>query len=156
MPEKKPLRKKMQTFLPYSDFEKSAKVLDNKRLGKQRVEVLQILNALLNNGGWRNHPATRMWEDNVGSLIEYGLAICREWKDRGYSDTCLDKIADIAITHNIENNEKPIWLGEERLHRSHRIALLCKNYDHYSQHFRNKEELEMSSSGATYEYYWPK
>ena len=29
----------MQTFLPYADFERSARVLDAKRLGKQRVEV---------------------------------------------------------------------------------------------------------------------
>ena len=28
----------MQTFLPYNNFYKSAKVLDQKRLGKQRVE----------------------------------------------------------------------------------------------------------------------
>lgn len=33
----------MQTFLPYSSFEESAKCLDNKRLGKQRVEAKQIL-----------------------------------------------------------------------------------------------------------------
>ena len=36
----------MQTFLPYSNYPASARVLDNKRLGKQRVEVLQILKAL--------------------------------------------------------------------------------------------------------------
>lgn len=36
----------MQTFLPYPDFEQSAKCLDNRRLGKQRVEVLQLLIAL--------------------------------------------------------------------------------------------------------------
>ena len=36
----------MQTFLPYPDFEQSAKSLDNKRLGKQRVECLQILQTL--------------------------------------------------------------------------------------------------------------
>lgn len=36
----------MQTFLPYKSFEQSAACLDNKRLGKQRVEVLQILKAL--------------------------------------------------------------------------------------------------------------
>lgn len=33
----------MQTFLPYPSGRKSAKVLDNRRLGKQRVECLQIL-----------------------------------------------------------------------------------------------------------------
>ena len=36
----------MQTFLPYPDFAKSAMCLDNKRLGKQRIECLQILKAL--------------------------------------------------------------------------------------------------------------
>lgn len=41
----------MQTFLPYPDFTKSARVLDNKRLGKQRVECLQILKTL-SNGPW--------------------------------------------------------------------------------------------------------
>jgi hypothetical protein len=38
----------MQTFLPLPDFIESAKVLDYKRLGKQRVEAWQILKAILN------------------------------------------------------------------------------------------------------------
>lgn len=33
----------MQTFLPYPDFELSVRALDNRRLGKQRVEAKQIL-----------------------------------------------------------------------------------------------------------------
>lgn len=37
----------MQTFLPYADFRASAHVLDRQRLGKQRVETLQIMQALL-------------------------------------------------------------------------------------------------------------
>ena len=36
----------MQTFLPYQNFIKSAKCLDYKRLGKQRVEALQIHNII--------------------------------------------------------------------------------------------------------------
>lgn len=36
----------MQTFLPYPSAERSARVLDTKRLGKQRVECLQILATL--------------------------------------------------------------------------------------------------------------
>ena len=35
----------MQTFLPYESFRESAKVLDWRRLGKQRVEGMQIINA---------------------------------------------------------------------------------------------------------------
>ena len=30
----------MQTFLPYKDFGKTAKCLDYRRLGKQRVEII--------------------------------------------------------------------------------------------------------------------
>ena len=33
----------MQTFLPYSSFTESAKILDWRRLGKQRVEGMQII-----------------------------------------------------------------------------------------------------------------
>lgn len=36
----------MQTFLPYPDFRQSAKVLDRARLGKQRVECLQLARAI--------------------------------------------------------------------------------------------------------------
>ena len=42
----------MQTFLPYADYTRTAKCLDRQRLGKQRVECKQILNALENGGGW--------------------------------------------------------------------------------------------------------
>ena len=52
----------MQTFLPYKTFKQSAQVLDNKRLGKQRVEAYQILRALCGESkGWVHQPATVMW-----------------------------------------------------------------------------------------------
>ena len=37
----------MQSFLPVPDFRESAKCLDMKRLGKQRVEVLILLKSIL-------------------------------------------------------------------------------------------------------------
>jgi len=40
----------MQTFLPYPDFERSARALDLKRLGKQRVECIQVLRGLTRPG----------------------------------------------------------------------------------------------------------
>ena len=68
----------MQTFLPYKDFTKSAKALDNKRLGKQRVEVKQILNALDGKSkGWTNHPATNMWRDMKQPLHNTALRFAR-------------------------------------------------------------------------------
>ena len=52
----------MQTFLPYAGFADTAQVLDKRRLGKQRVEAIQVLRALTVPGyGWRHHPAATMW-----------------------------------------------------------------------------------------------
>ncbi len=52
----------MQTFLPDPDFTVSAQLLDTRRLGKQRVEALQVLRALTRESyGWKSHPAVLMW-----------------------------------------------------------------------------------------------
>ena len=50
----------MQTFLPYAGFDRTARALDPRRLGKQRVEALQMLRRqLVPNYGWRHHPAVK-------------------------------------------------------------------------------------------------
>jgi len=127
----------MQTFLPYASFSESAKVLDQKRLGKQRVEVLQLLNSIstIKKGlpvrGWSNHPCRKMWQNYSNALVEYGLAICDEWKSRGYKDTCWDK-----INNHRDNNssyDKPSFIGNEEFHLSHRSMLKQKKPDHYEK-----------------------
>jgi hypothetical protein len=124
----------MQTFLPYPSFLNSALVLDNRRLGKQRVETLQILNALTDpTKGWKNHPATKMWSGHIPALAAYGIAICDEWIGRGFRDTCRDKISQFAAP----DFELPAWLGDSDFHRSHQSNLLRKMPDHYSQFFPN-------------------
>ena len=64
----------MQTFLPYDDFEKTAQCLDRLRLGKQRVETLQILKALLiPKYGWKNHPVVKCFSFifiNKGEILK--------------------------------------------------------------------------------------
>lgn len=145
----------MQTFLPYADFEQSAKCLDMRRLGKQRVEVLQLLTAMttgpekkvkLGNSEivrvtpWYNHPAAKMWCGYERALCEYGFAVCEEWLERGYKDTCHGKIAKIfdSLDHSYfsEPNSKlvtPPWLGNEDFHAAHRSNLLRKDADWYGQ-----------------------
>ena len=84
----------MQTFVPYGDFDASARSLDSKRLGKQRVEVIQIVRALTRPGyGWASHPAVLMWRGYEEALGRYGLAMCEVWVERGFGDTCADTIA---------------------------------------------------------------
>lgn len=136
----------MQTFLPYADFEASARALDTKRLGKQRVESMQIVRALTRPGyGWSHHPAVLMWKGFEEALGRYGFVCCEAWTDRGFPDTCEAGIAtDLAaagITHVrtqaelAEAGALPPWLGEEEFHRSHRSNLLRKEPDHYGEFF---------------------
>ena len=137
----------MNTFLPYSDFSKSAQCLDMKRLGKQRVETLQLLQVL--NGitkSWINHPCTKMWRGFENALVYYGIAICDEWLERGYKDTCLEKISKFF------NVDKPLifpkWLGDENFHISHQSNLIRKKEDHYKKYFPDVPN--------NLEYVWPR
>lgn len=129
----------MQTFLPFASFARSAEVLDDRRLGKQRVETLQILRALHFEGyGWRHHPAVTMWRGYTDALVTYGLTMVTEWDARGYSDTTRRQIAEFV--HPEEPRDEPSlvaagrlppWIGWEPLHRSHRAALLRKDPAYY-------------------------
>ena len=126
----------MQTFMAYPDFTMSAKVLDRQRLGKQRVEALQILhtnwqvnnklsNAVVKSIPWENHPAVLMWRNYSTGLYLYLKEICKEWVSRGYKDTCLEKA--LAYVIRPDNILLPNWIGSETFHSSHRAALLFKN-----------------------------
>lgn len=124
----------MQTFLPYANFKKSAEVLDRQRLGKQRVECLQILNALTGKTkGWVNHPVTKMWRGYEQALIHYGIAICTEWKSRGYKDTCQEKIEAMLP---VETDYKlPSFIGKYSFHQAMQSNLVRKNPEHYRNFF---------------------
>lgn len=123
----------MQTFLPYPDFAASAAVLDRQRLGKQRIEVMQVLRALRGETkGWSNHPCTRMWRGHENALVAYGLAICAEWTGRGYQDTCAAKIEALRVDGT---EEPPAWIGDEEFHRSHQSKLVRKDPEYYRSHF---------------------
>jgi hypothetical protein len=136
----------VQTFLPYPDFAASAAVLDDRRLGKQRVEALQVLRALTwETYGWKRHPAVRMWAGYPDGVAAYGLAICAEWVRRGRADTCAATIGtDLAAAGHppprlqaelAARGQLPAWIGDERVHRSHRSALVRKDPEHYGPLF---------------------
>jgi hypothetical protein len=114
----------MQTFLPYHSFTDSAKVLDYRRLGKQRVEARQILDVIVNNKkSWRNHPAVNMWRGYTDALIEYGDSMIEEWINRGYRNT-------MTIFY-IQASFYPPWLGDHDFHLSHRSNLVRKYPEYY-------------------------
>ena len=120
----------MQTFLPYPSFEETAHTLDWRRLGKQRVEGLQILNIISRPayvGAWMNHPAVKMWRGYDNALKLYVNTMIREWKRRGYQNT--------LQCYELDGAEMimPWWLGDSRFHDSHKSNLLRKDPNYYRQ-----------------------
>jgi len=131
----------MQTFLPYESFRESAKVLDWRRLGKQRVEGMQIIKAITGEKrldgkpykGWINHPASVMWKPYPEALKHYTNIMITEWMRRGYNNN--------MKFYDVNNMVKPHWIGKEEFHSSHRANLLRKDREYYSQ-FNWKENPE--------------
>ena len=123
----------MQTFLPYSSYDDSAAALDRLRLGKQRVETLQIMKALVTGKGWIHHPVTKMWRGYELALLDYQRAIVTEWLSRGYKDTCWVKTSDLWIEAGKPGEDYPPFVGDEAFHASHRSNLLRKDPDWYGQ-----------------------
>jgi hypothetical protein len=134
----------MQTFLPYEDYEESARVLDDKRLGKQRSESIIILKTLLGiyradkRKGWPHHPATKMWAGHELALCDYSIEIANEWIRRGHKDTTLEWFEDCrtdilagCFIFNRPVRSPPPWIGDEQVHESHRSNLLRKEPEHY-------------------------
>lgn len=123
----------MQTFLPYADFTKSAVCLDMRRLSKQRVEAKQIWLALNDpTYGWQNHPAVKMWRGHKDALAHYGVAICTEWRKRGYNDTLLPWFQLRAWI--LDPCYYPQWRTLEFC-RSHQSNLVRKDAVHYRAYF---------------------
>ena len=150
----------MQTFLPYADFAATARVLDPRRLGKQRVEALQVLRGLTVPGyGWRHHPAVRMWTGYEEALVRYGLEICDRWCSLGHRDTCAASLASGLLDATgvqqprsqgtlADAGALPPWLGDPKLHLSHRSALIRKDPEFYQPIFSNVP--------ADLPYFWPR
>jgi hypothetical protein len=142
----------MQTFLPYPDFRQSAAALDPARLGKQRVEALQTLRALvIPEYGWQTHPAVRMWMGYVPALTLYGLAMVDEWTSRGHADNTRANITEFApqAAHPDYASKIPMppWLGDADFHLSHRSKLLRKEPHFYKSVFGDAE--------PDLDYIWP-
>ncbi|SFQ49012.1 hypothetical protein SAMN05421810_10850 [Amycolatopsis arida] len=144
----------MQTFLPHASFARSARALDSRRLGKQRVEVFQILRALVwPTYAWKRHPAVAMWRGFTRALVGYGEAVCAEWVHRGHRDSVAGQLRAYTgpepTTWEYLRAEGllPPWLGSPGLHTSHRAALLDKDPAHYT--------AELGFAGPFTDYVWP-
>lgn len=161
----------MQTFVPYPDAAKSAAVLDQKRLGKQRVETLQLLLWLhaVKIVDWDSrfvvpriskwtHPAMQMWAGNERALLRYQDAFCDEWTSRGFKDTCKEKSHLVVelINSDSASEEWPSWWGNRAMHKAHRSNLVWKDRSYYGKKFpRELPKTDSDLKESYLEYIWP-
>lgn len=126
--------------------------MDYRRLGKQRVEAMQLLNVIelwetgalshSKKPGWINHPAAVMWRHYKVALQYYLKIMIEEWISQGYKNTM--SIPSVTKSDVIT---WPWWLGLKKFHSSHRSNLLLKDPTFYGK-FNWKE-----SPGTPY--WWP-
>jgi hypothetical protein len=128
----------VNTFMLSSDYKITAKLLDRQRLGKQRVEAKQIIEAIAslyihdgskwvpnpNPSKWMHHPATRMWLGYATNLMVYFNVITQEWIERGYKNNLL------FYTDNLSYIQPP-WTYWKQVHYSHMASLMRKDVQYY-------------------------
>lgn len=136
----------VNTFIPFSNFDHCAAVLDNRRLGKQRVEAAQILACLASSSptrGWRNHPAVLMWTGYSAALSAYYNAVVREWIRRGFKNNM--PLADVP-----PEVEMPWFVDCLTVQMSHRANLVRKDPLFYVPKFG-----VLPPHYTAYSYVWP-
>ncbi len=95
-----------------------------------------------------------MWRGHTPALVCYGLTFVAEWTRGGRADTTAEKIAEFAPEVSGRSQEElvagglmPPWWGDERLHSSHRSALVRKDPDFYRPVFGDDD--------GDVPYFWP-
>ena len=139
----------MQTFLPHLSVVDAIKILDNKRLGKQRVEAIQIASCLLEKETkWKNHPAVLMWKGYEDYLVLWYLWLTiLLYENRGFKNIkCLEHYSRLKKLVKYENIKRPPWYNAQFVER-HQSNLLRKNKEYYSKYFPNVPD--------NLEYIWP-
>lgn len=157
----------MQTFLPNLSYLESAKSLDSRRLNKQKVECLQIYNAVIGlrldpitdevlgqATGWINHPAVRMWKKYPGCLMLYSWHIAKECERRNINDH-----RGLLYFFERRMNRHPFiipnWWTDpdirQRIAYTHQCNLIRKDAEYYKPLFPN---VSIGEAFKT-DYYWP-
>lgn len=145
------------TLLPHPTFRESARCLDTRRLGQQRLLVKRLLLALGVPVGRQRpgpsplaaRPAAAMWRGHETALAFYGETVCREWCGRGCRDRLLPQFRgayfwlqgrwdDVRLRYAVGVSGDavptyPNWIGCDVFHRSHRAHLLRLDAAHYGQ-----------------------
>ncbi|MCI4446974.1 MAG: pyrimidine dimer DNA glycosylase [Pyrobaculum sp.] len=143
----------MQVFRPYVDHGRSAAFLDDRRLGRQRVELKQVLLAILRRRGilrdgrrgWLNHPIVLMYDAGpyVDDLVRYFYAAVDEWTRRGFrNNISLDDVEPLLK----QLAGAPGTPVTEDLAREYRRVLLLKEPCFYYRRLTAEELAELLST----------
>lgn len=122
-----------QTFLPVSDFEKCAKVLDNRRLMSSINEGFEAycvnigLECFPSGAKFRHkkHCIHRLWKGSERLLADYLYTLRDEALKRGM------RPQEIVTIANHEGYKRPIWLGSPTFHRLYQRHLAAKDFVYY-------------------------
>lgn len=127
----------VNTFIIADTAEECAKLLDFKRLGKQRVEAHQIINILegKSTGGWTSHPIVKMWKNDLNLLKHYHNCCVNEWMKRGYKN-------NMNLYEDIDEISYPWWFTWKSLQISHICSLLRKDEEYYKKIFKLSKDEE--------------
>jgi hypothetical protein len=86
-----------------------------------------------------------MWTGYEHELAKYGIVMCAAWIAKGFADTCLGKI--LAESRHWKDTGQPYWIGDDRVHYSHKSNLIRKRPDIYKPMWPD--------IGPDEPYYWP-
>gem|GEM_PF-362219 len=142
----------MQIFRPYIDWHMSAQVLDDRRLGKQRVEAKQVMMTILRKmglikderRGWLNHPIVLMYYNGgrpyFKDLGGYFNACIEEWRRRGMrSQISLSDIEHLILGAGSAEGHPLTHVHEVEYRR----VLILKEPEHYLKAFQREEIIEV-------------
>ena len=146
----------MNIWLPYDNFYASAKCLSNVHLDELINSIVLTLKAQRkvnlkeNQMHWMQNPTVKLWKCSTVALMFYGIIATDQRMDRGFESPMADSFLYGYEPHIYAYASSlvvrkptmialqkecglPNWFGQNKLHASHRAALLALDIAHYSK-----------------------
>lgn len=128
-------------YVPFTDFQSSARCLDNELLGKMRWQVRDILIDHLFNPDLYTVFNNQKWSGYEFALVSYGFELCREWKLRG-NICCIEaQLMDLNQLVKCKLPPEPDWLFDNERIQFERKELLQRYFNWYGRFFNVNEPL---------------
>lgn len=145
----------MQVFVPdATSLEASVRCLDQSRAGNQCWRESKTLLS----GGWPSHPAHQLFDDYPGAFAKYNMLLIDHVYENGWCRQAThEKWHEFWRQELVKagNADLPHWWGDERIHSSHRSALLFKDPEWYCQFDWEDEPIGPDPVTGKWNYVWP-